>query len=158
MGTPSYAKWTTALDVSKKRKVLLGAIVVSITVAAAFFFLKRNEAFDLSLVKTEAARIGLLAPDFELKDLNGRSVRLADFRGKNPIFLNFWASRKFVDQFKFSFVSLLDSRQKVLDLYGGAAIPTTFLIDRKGIIVAKEIGPRNWTSPERLKRLEQLFN
>jgi len=31
------------------------------------------------------------APDFELKDLNGKAVRLRDFRGK-AIALNFWAT------------------------------------------------------------------
>jgi peroxiredoxin len=31
---------------------------------------------------------GELAPDFELKDVNGRLVRLAEFRGK-PVVLSF---------------------------------------------------------------------
>ena len=31
------------------------------------------------------------APQFELKDLNGRSVRLSDFRGK-VVLINFWAT------------------------------------------------------------------
>ncbi|HEY8394769.1 MAG TPA: TlpA disulfide reductase family protein [Thermaerobacter sp.] len=35
--------------------------------------------------------VGSRAPDFELKDLNGRTVRLSDYRGK-VVFLNFWAS------------------------------------------------------------------
>ena len=31
---------------------------------------------------------GELAPDFELKDVDGRSIRLSDFRGK-PVVLSF---------------------------------------------------------------------
>lgn len=31
---------------------------------------------------------GELAPDFELKDVGGRSIRLSDFRGK-PVVLSF---------------------------------------------------------------------
>jgi len=31
------------------------------------------------------------APNFELKDLNGKTIRLSDFRGK-AVLLNFWAS------------------------------------------------------------------
>ncbi len=36
--------------------------------------------------------VGYLAPDFLLPDLEGRSVRLSDFRGKKAVFLNFWAT------------------------------------------------------------------
>lgn len=35
--------------------------------------------------------IGSLAPDFQLKDLNGQTVSLSDFRGK-AVLVNFWAS------------------------------------------------------------------
>jgi peroxiredoxin len=34
---------------------------------------------------------GYLAPDFELMDLNGESVRLSDFRGE-VVLINFWAT------------------------------------------------------------------
>lgn len=36
--------------------------------------------------------VGYLAPDFTLPDLDGKTVRLSDFRGKKAIFLNFWAT------------------------------------------------------------------
>lgn len=32
---------------------------------------------------------GLPAPDFELKDVHGRTVRLSDFRGLQPVVLVF---------------------------------------------------------------------
>lgn len=38
-----------------------------------------------------APEVGALAPDFVLPDLNGTQVRLADYRGKKAVFLNFWA-------------------------------------------------------------------
>jgi peroxiredoxin len=66
--------------------------------------------------------------------------------------------RKFVEEFKLGFVPLLDPKHRVLDLYGVTGIPTTFLIDRKGVIVAKEMGPKKWTNSEWLSRLESLFN
>jgi len=33
----------------------------------------------------------IMAPDFSLKDLDGNTVKLSDYRGK-IVFLNFWAS------------------------------------------------------------------
>ncbi len=35
--------------------------------------------------------VGFAAPDFTLKNLNGETVKLSDFRGK-PVYINFWAS------------------------------------------------------------------
>ena len=42
-------------------------------------------------VLTEAPRVGHLAPDFVLRTLDGRDVRLSDYRG-HVVFLNFWAT------------------------------------------------------------------
>ncbi|MGQ9666658.1 MAG: TlpA family protein disulfide reductase [Anaerolineae bacterium] len=42
-------------------------------------------------VRAVKAEVGYSAPDFELADLDGKSVRLSDFRGK-PVVLNFWAT------------------------------------------------------------------
>ena len=47
----------------------------------------RLAAYDLSQMDT--ARLGALAPDFVLSDLNGKSCRLSDFRGKNSVVLVF---------------------------------------------------------------------
>ena len=44
-----------------------------------------------SPVLTEAPRVGYLAPDFRLPMLDGRLVRLSDYRGQ-VVFLNFWAT------------------------------------------------------------------
>lgn len=35
---------------------------------------------------------GKIAPDFELKDLDGKDVRLSGFRGQRPVLLYFWAT------------------------------------------------------------------
>jgi peroxiredoxin len=39
--------------------------------------------------KSYAAGGSTMAPDFTLKDLNGKNVRLSDFRGRNPVLLVF---------------------------------------------------------------------
>jgi peroxiredoxin len=41
--------------------------------------------------KYEPLKVGMTAPDFELPDLDGKTMRLSDFRGK-VVFLNFWAT------------------------------------------------------------------
>ena len=41
--------------------------------------------------ESEAVEVGRTAPDFELTTLDGKTVRLSDFRGKG-VLINFWAS------------------------------------------------------------------
>ena len=187
------------VELSRPQRVLILSATGLLTLAVAISLLKGWERISLFPIKAEAPKIGALAPDFTLKDLAGKTVRLSEFRGKNPVFLNFWASwcpacreeapennrlhqrlkpkglqflavsidasstafddvRKFMKEFGLSFSPLLDSDGKVYHLYGVTGIPTTFLIDRSGKIVAKEVGPKEWTNSEWLNRLENLFN
>jgi peroxiredoxin len=39
-----------------------------------------------------ASGVGLIAPDFILRGLNGKTVRLSSLRGKKAVLLNFWAT------------------------------------------------------------------
>lgn len=43
-------------------------------------------------VTQEFTGVGAQAPDFTLRDLDGRQVRLSDFLGKNVVVINFWAT------------------------------------------------------------------
>jgi cytochrome c biogenesis protein CcmG, thiol:disulfide interchange protein DsbE len=45
----------------------------------------------LQSAKYEPLLVGMAAPDFSMKDLQGRQQKLSDFRGK-VVFLNFWAT------------------------------------------------------------------
>lgn len=58
-----------------------------------FFFAAMGmlAAFALYRAGSDPVSIGALAPDFELKNRKGESVRLSDYRGKF-VFLNFWAT------------------------------------------------------------------
>ena len=47
--------------------------------------------FALSTVGQQATSQPPLAPDFGLKDINGQTVRLSDYKGK-VVLLNFWAT------------------------------------------------------------------
>jgi cytochrome c biogenesis protein CcmG/thiol:disulfide interchange protein DsbE len=43
------------------------------------------------VAEANSAKVGQVAPDFELETLDGGTVRLSDYRGR-PVVLNFWAS------------------------------------------------------------------
>lgn len=87
-----YAENQLAREMSKKRKIVILAISILLVVALALFFLKGWVELRPLALPQEPPRVGSLAPDFELTELNGKSVRLAGFREKSPVFLNFWAS------------------------------------------------------------------
>ena len=56
--------------------------------------------------------------------------------------------KDFQKEFKLSFPVLFDTEGKVSENYEFRGHPATFLIDRKGFLVGKVIGERNWSSPE----------
>jgi len=71
------------------------AIVITVVIAAVALMLfagvrmARPKAGVLKL--NPVGKNGSVAPDFELKSLDGAQVRLSDFRGK-AVLLNFWAT------------------------------------------------------------------
>jgi len=168
--------------------------VISILIIGGLFFIgTRSSAMQggVNLSNQEAisfdpnASTKPMAPNFELKTLDGDLVRLTDYRGK-VVVLNFWATwcppcRKEIPDFidltnsehsdKFVILGVTlqsgtnqeiqmfaneqgmnypvltgDSRylMKLTQLYGGVrGIPTTFIIDGKGIVQDKYVGARS---------------
>jgi thiol-disulfide isomerase/thioredoxin len=65
--------------------------------------------------------------------------------------------QKFIDEYKLTFPVLLDKNGRVGSTYGTRSIPTTYIIDRKGFVVAGTIGTREWDSDEYVRFFERLL-
>jgi peroxiredoxin len=63
----------------------------------------------------------------------------------------------FADEYRLSFPVLLDSDRQVESQYHTLTIPTTFVIDKKGMVVAEVDGAKNWESEETFEALEYLL-
>ena len=177
---------------AKRRWILLGAVSL-LLLGASLVIVSVKGGKAAPDVRPE---VGYLAPDFTLPDLDGKTVRLSDFRGKKAIFLNFWATwcvpcrqemptmekayqeykgrgleilavslaagsksvvKNFMQELKLSFPALLDPEMEVLRLYRQFSIPASFLIDKQGIVRHRELGYRDWTTPESRKLLEAIL-
>jgi thiol-disulfide isomerase/thioredoxin len=64
----------------------------------------------------------------------------------------------FVSESRLSFPVVLDQSGRVSSVYGIRSIPTTFIIDRDGMIIAAAMGGRNWDTPAVVTAFEVLLN
>ena len=67
-------------------------VVLLLAVTVTFLLIVRFRSSHRTLAATAAVTNKQMAPDFELQSLDGKTVRLSDFRGK-AVLLNFWATR-----------------------------------------------------------------
>lgn len=55
--------------------------------------------------------------------------------------------KKYVDKHKLTFPVLLDIQGEVEKKYGVRGHPDHFLINKRGELIGKTLGPRNWAKP-----------
>lgn len=142
-----------------------------------------------------APQVGVTLADFTLTDLQGRTVRLSDLRGR-VVFINVWATwcppcieemptiqklydrlharglqvlavsidalgkqvvAPFVQARQWSFPVLLDTQSMIERLYQTGGVPESFIVDKRGQLVEKVVGPRDWNHPNMLKMFERLL-
>ena len=136
------------------------------------------------------------APAFTLKDIDGKTQSLSQYRGK-VVLVNFWATwcppcraempaieklyasmkgKPFVvlaldqgervdDVFAYmgqlspspTFPVLLDNKSQAAHAFGVMGIPSTYLIDKQGRIVAQAIGGRDYDSAAMRTLLDRLM-
>jgi len=99
--------------------------------------------------KQELPLVEALHRQFKGKDFVVLTIAV-DLEGAIPV-------EKFIAKHGYTFYVLVDPKNEVLDRYRVQGIPMTFLIDKKGRIVGKALGPRNWKSPEAISLLTQLI-
>ena len=66
-------------------------------------------------------------------------------------------TRKFIEKHRYCFPVLLDPAGKTLDLFEINEIPATLIIDKKGRMIGRAIGPRNWSRPEVFSLIDQML-
>jgi peroxiredoxin len=139
-----------------KLKLSTGGLV-GVTLLAAFtvFITWRAKALEKSFRDREApsALVNKSAPDFALVSLDGRTVSLADFRGKKKVVVAFWASwcgpcqlemptlqafyerhRKSLERFEILAVSIDEVPSEAEKFASGAKLPFPVLLDRSSRI------------------------
>ena len=66
------------------------------------------------------------------------------------------AYKRFLAEHNIQLRTINDSSQRVNPQYGTFRYPETYVIDRKGMLRRKFIGPQTWTSPEIMDYLAKL--
>ena len=66
------------------------------------------------------------------------------------------AYHRFLKQRSVNFLTVRDPEQKVAAMYGTSGWPETYIIDRKGVMRRKFIGPVDWNSPDVAQFLNTL--
>lgn len=66
------------------------------------------------------------------------------------------AYHRFIQEHNIRFLTVRDPEQKSSFLYGTHRWPETYIIDRRGIVRRKFIGPVDWNNPEILQYLRTL--
>lgn len=63
----------------------------------------------------------------------------------------------FMKKHGLTFTALMDTRAAVQTSYRTTGVPETFIIDKKGILVKKVVGPLDWAAPEVLRYIRKLI-
>jgi peroxiredoxin len=63
----------------------------------------------------------------------------------------------FMRRYRLTFPVLLDVKSQVERLYGTTGVPESFIVDKRGRLVEKVVGPRDWSSPQMLALFERLM-
>lgn len=63
----------------------------------------------------------------------------------------------FMQNYRLTFPILLDTKSLVQRLYHTAGVPESFIVDKRGMLVDKVVGPRDWAHPQVIAQFERLL-
>ena len=63
----------------------------------------------------------------------------------------------FMQNYRLTFPTLLDTKSVVQRLYHTTGVPESFVVDKRGILVDKVVGPRDWVHPQTIAQFERLL-
>lgn len=63
----------------------------------------------------------------------------------------------FLEKYKLTFPNALDPESKISRIYGAGALPSSFLINRKGQVIAAAKGERDWFSAEAVSYVAEVL-
>jgi peroxiredoxin len=66
--------------------------------------------------------------------------------------------KKYIDKYKLTFSVPLDIHGEVVKIYGVRAHPDHFLVNKRGELIGKTLGPRNWTDTKNHDLIRFLLN
>ena len=67
------------------------------------------------------------------------------------------AVKSYIAEHGFTIPILLDARMETARKFGVRAVPTTYIINRAGVIVARGMGPVDFDSPQFVRYIEGLL-
>ena len=66
-------------------------------------------------------------------------------------------AKKFMSDNHYEFPVLMDNRERTADSYGVTGVPETYLVDKKGVLRERVIGPAEWSSPQVVSLISGLI-
>ena len=170
-------------------------VLLAIIAGMIFFALQKKKSFQ-SAHGPPMLQVGKTAPDFNLPGIDGKTIRLSDYRGK-VVLVNIWATWcrpcvaempsmetlyqrlkgqafeilavsidtegskvvvPFMEKHGLTFPALIDPQGITKAAYNLTGVPESFIINQKGLLAQKIVGPLDWASPEVLGYLQGLIN
>jgi peroxiredoxin len=65
--------------------------------------------------------------------------------------------RQFAQRYKLSFALVVDPHAETQDTYHLMGVPETYVLDKDGVILERILGPKDWNSPETVRKFAGLL-